>query len=177
MTPPTSNAYYSDLLNEIVFPAAILQPPALDLSAADAINYGSIGVVIGHQISHGFDDQGAKFDAQGRWKNWWTPEDGKRFEEKTACVARQFDGYFIEANIHHNGMLVLGESIGDLAGAKIAYLAFQKAKAKHPAPTLDGFTPTSSFSLLGGSSARMRFARKLRERWYREILTRLPSTA
>ena len=150
MTPPTSNAYYSDLLNEIVFPAAILQPPAFDLSAADAINYGSIGVVIGHEISHGFDDQGAKFDAQGRLKNWWTPEDGKRFEEKTACVARQFDGYFIEPNIHHNGMLVLGESIGDLAGAKIAYLAFQKAKAKHPAPTLNGFTPDQQFFIAWG---------------------------
>ena len=150
MTPPTSNAYYSALLNEIVFPAAILQPPAFDVTAADAINYGSIGVVIGHEISHGFDDQGAKFDAQGRLTNWWTPEDEKRFEEKTACVARQFDGYFIEPNIHHNGKLVLGESIGDLAGAKIAFLAFQKAKAKHPAPTLDGFTPDQQFFIAWG---------------------------
>ena len=107
-------------------------------------------MVIGHEISHGFDDQGAKFDAQGRLKNWWTPEDEKRFEEKTACVARQFDGYFIEPNIHHNGQLVLGESIGDLAGAKIAYLAFQKAKAKHPAPTLDGFTPEQQFFIAWG---------------------------
>ena len=150
MTPPTSNAYYTPLLNEIVFPAGILQPPAFDVSAVDAVNYGSIGVVIGHEISHGFDDQGAKFDAQGRLKNWWTAEDEKRFEEKTACVARQFDGYFIEPNIHHNGKLVLGESIGDLAGAKIAYLAFQKAKAKHAAPTLDGFTPEQQFFIAWG---------------------------
>jgi putative endopeptidase len=150
MTPPTSNAYYTPLLNEIVFPAAILQPPAFDLTAVDAVNYGSIGVVIGHEISHGFDDQGAKFDAQGRLKNWWTPEDEKRFAEKTACVARQFDGYFIEPNIHHNGKLVLGESIGDLAGAKIAFLAFQKAKVKRPAPTLDGFTPDQQFFIAWG---------------------------
>jgi putative endopeptidase len=150
MTPPTSNAYYSALLNEIVFPAGILQPPAFDVSAVDAANYGSIGVVIGHEISHGFDDQGSKFDAQGRLKDWWTPEDEKRFEEKTACVARQFDGYFIEPNIHHNGKLVLGESIGDLAGAKIAYLAFKKAQEQHPAPTLDGFTPSQQFFIAWG---------------------------
>ena len=150
MTPPTSNAYYNPLLNEIVFPAAILQPPAFDMNAVDAVNYGSIGVVIGHEISHGFDDQGAKFDAQGRLKNWWTPEDEKRFEEKTACVARQFDGYFIEPNIHHNGKLVLGESIGDLAGAKISYRAFHKAEQQHPAPTLDGFTPDQQFFIAWG---------------------------
>jgi putative endopeptidase len=150
MTPPTSNAYYNPLLNEIVFPAAILQPPSFDVTAVDAVNYGSIGVVIGHEISHGFDDQGSKYDAQGRLQDWWTPEDEKRFGEKTACVARQFDGYFIEPNIHHNGKLVLGESIGDLAGAKIAYLAFKKAQVKHVAPTLDGFTPDQQFFIAWG---------------------------
>ena len=150
MTPPTSNAYYNALLNEIVFPAGILQPPSFDMTAVDAVNYGSIGVVIGHEISHGFDDQGAKYDAQGRLNNWWSPEDQKRFDEKTACVARQFDSYFIEPNIHHNGKLVLGESIGDLAGAKIAYLAFKKAQEKHPAPTLDGLTPDQQFFIAWG---------------------------
>ncbi len=150
MTPPTSNAYYNPLLNEIVFPAGILQPPAFDVNATDAVNYGSIGVVIGHEISHGFDDQGAQYDAQGRLNNWWTPEDLKRFQEKTACVVRQFDGYFIEPNIHHNGKLVLGESIGDLAGAKIAYLAFKKAQQQHAAPTLDGFTPDQQFFIAWG---------------------------
>src|SRR3984957_1712788 len=150
MTPPTSNAYYNPLLNEIVFPAGILQPPSFDVTAVDAVNYGSIGVVIGHEISHGFDDQGAKYDAQGRLQNWWTAEDKKRFEEKTACVVRQFDGYFIEPNIHHNGKLVLGESIGDLAGSKIAYLAFQKAQQKHPAATLDGLTPNQQFFVAWG---------------------------
>ena len=106
------------------------------MKGVDAVNYGSIGVVIGHEISHGFDDQGAQFDAQGRLNNWWTADDLKRFQGRTACVANQFDNYFIEPNIHHNGKLVLGESIGDLAGAKISYLAFQKAKRQHPQPTL-----------------------------------------
>jgi endothelin-converting enzyme/putative endopeptidase len=150
MTPPTSNAYYNPLLNEIVFPAGILQPPAFDVNAVDAVNYGSIGVVIGHEISHGFDDQGAQFDAHGRLDNWWTPADLKNFQERTSCVAHQFDGYFIEPNIHHNGRLVLGESIGDLAGAKIAYLAFKKAQQQHPAPTLDGFTPDQQFFIAWG---------------------------
>ena len=95
MTPPTSNAYYNPSLNEIVFPAGILQPPAFSVTATDAVNYGAIGVVIGHEISHGFDDQGAQFDAQGRLNNWWNAEDLKRFHEKTACVVRQFDGYTI----------------------------------------------------------------------------------
>ena len=150
MTPPTSNAYYNPSLNEIVFPAGILQPPAFDMNAADAVNYGAIGVVIGHEISHGFDDQGAKFDAEGRLKNWWTADDKKRFDERTACVADQFENYFIEPGIHHQGRLVLGESIGDLAGAKIAYLAFQKAQQQHPAQTIDGFTPDQQFFIAWG---------------------------
>jgi endothelin-converting enzyme/putative endopeptidase len=149
-TPPTSDAYYNPLLNEIVFPAGILQPPAFDAKAVDAANYGGIGVVIGHEISHGFDDQGAQFDAQGRLANWWSAEDLRQFQERTACVARQFDGYFIEPGIHHNGKLVLGESIADLAGVKVAYLAFQKALAQHPAPTVDGFTPDQQFFLAWG---------------------------
>jgi putative endopeptidase len=150
MTPPTSNAYYNPSLNEIVFPAGILQPPAFDVNAADAVNYGAIGVVIGHEISHGFDDQGAKFDAEGRLRNWWTKEDLERFRERTACVADQFENYFIEPGIHHKGRLVLGESIGDLAGAKIAYLAFQKAQQTRPAKTIDGFTPDQQFFIAWG---------------------------
>ncbi len=150
MTPPTSNAYYNPLLNEIVFPAGILQPPAFDVHAADAVNYGAIGVVIGHEISHGFDDQGAKYDAQGRLNNWWTADDLKRFQERTSCVAGQFESYFIEPGIHHNGKLVLGESIGDLAGAKIAWLAFQKAQQTKPATVIDGFTPEQLFFIAWG---------------------------
>ena len=151
MTPPTSNAYYNPLLNEIVFPAGILQPPAFDMNATDAVNYGAIGVVIGHEISHGFDDQGAQFDSEGRLSNWWTADDLKKFQTKTSCVVKQFDGYYIEPNVHHNGKLVLGESIGDLAGVKIAYLAFHNSlKGKPPAPTIDGFTPDEQFFIAWG---------------------------
>jgi endothelin-converting enzyme/putative endopeptidase len=151
MTPPTSNAYYNPLLNEIVFPAGILQPPAFTMGATDAVNYGAIGVVIGHEISHGFDDQGAQYDAQGRLQNWWTEADLKKFQERGQCVVDQFEGYFIEPGIHHNGKLVLGESIGDLAGARIAYLAFKKSLEGKPAPAaIDGFTPEQQFFIAWG---------------------------
>ncbi|HZX97608.1 MAG TPA: M13 family metallopeptidase [Myxococcales bacterium] len=150
MTPPTSNAYYNPLLNEVVFPAGILQAPAFDVAATDAVNYGAIGVVIGHEISHGFDDQGAQFDAEGRLKNWWTEADLKSFQERGRCVVDQFEAYFIEPGIHHNGKLVLGESIGDLAGAKIAWLAFQKAQQTRPAVAIDGFSPAQQFFIAWG---------------------------
>jgi endothelin-converting enzyme/putative endopeptidase len=146
MTPPTSNAYYSPRLNEIVFPAGILQPPAFRMDATDAISYGAIGVVIGHEISHGFDDEGAQYDARGRLENWWTDEDLKKFQERGQCVVDQFEGYFVEPGLHHNGKLVLGESIGDLAGARIAFRGYQKSReGKAPEPTLDGFTPEQQF--------------------------------
>jgi len=146
MTPPTSNAYYSPLLNEIVFPAAILQPPGFRLDANDAVSYGAIGAVIGHEISHGFDDQGAKYDASGRLANWWTPTDLAEFEARGRCVADQFAGYAIEPGRFHNGRLVLGESIGDLAGVKIAYRAYLKSReGKGPEATIDGLTPEQQF--------------------------------
>jgi len=151
MTPPTSNAYYNPLLNEIVFPAGILQPPAFGVDATDAVNYGAIGVVIGHEISHGFDDQGAQFDALGRLSNWWTEKDLAEFQKRGQCVVDQFEGYFIEPGIHHNGKLVLGESIGDLAGARIAYLAFRKSlEAPPPPPSGNGFTPEQEFFIAWG---------------------------
>jgi endothelin-converting enzyme/putative endopeptidase len=151
MTPPTSNAYYNPSLNEIVFPAGILQPPAFDMAATDAVNYGAIGVVIGHEISHGFDDQGAQYDAKGRLLNWWTAEDLKKFQARGQCVVDQFEGYFIEPGIHHNGKLVLGESIGDLAGARIALLGYRKSReGKGPEPTIDGFTPEQQFFIAWG---------------------------
>jgi putative endopeptidase len=150
MTPPTSDAYNNFQMNEIVFPAGILQPPAFDVNAVDAVNYGAIGVVIGHEISHGFDDIGAQFDADGSLHNWWSAEDLAQFRKRTACIVEQYDGYFIEPGIHHNGRLVTGEAIGDQAGAKIAYLAFQKAEQQRPAPTLDGFTPDQQFFIAWG---------------------------
>jgi putative endopeptidase len=151
MTPPTSDAYYDPLLNEIVFPAGILQPPAFDMKAVDAVNYGAIGVGIGHEISHGFDDQGAQYDYLGRLRNWWTDADLKDFQARAACVADQFDHYYIEKDIHHNGKMVLGESIGDLGGARIAYLAYQKSlEGKPRAAEIDGFTPEQQFFIAWG---------------------------
>jgi len=151
MTPATSDAQYNPQLNDITFPAGILQPPAFSAEASDPVNYGAIGVVIGHEISHGFDDQGAQYDAQGNLKNWWTPEDYKKFQARTACVARQFDNYFVEPGLHHNGQLVLGESIADLAGAKLAYLALQISRRGKPALTeIDGFSPDRQFFIAWG---------------------------
>jgi endothelin-converting enzyme/putative endopeptidase len=166
MTPPTSDAYYNASLNEIVFPAGILQPPAFNIEANDAVNYGAIGVVIGHEISHGFDDEGAQYDAQGRLNNWWTDEDMKKFQARTSCVVNQFDNYFVEPGLHHNGKLVLGESIGDLAGAKIAYRALQiSRRGKPPLPTVNGFTPEQQFFIawgqFRGDAVRPEFARTM----------------
>jgi putative endopeptidase len=148
MTPPTVNAYYTPLHNEIVFPAGILQPPFFDPKADDAFNYGSIGSVIGHEMTHGFDDQGAQFDADGNLKSWWTPEDLKNFQERGDCIAKQFDAFEVEPGLHGNGKLEEGESIADLGGLVIAYAAFQKTLAGKPAPpNVDGFTTDQRFFL------------------------------
>jgi len=151
LTPPTSDAYYNPLLNEIVFPAGILQPPAFSVDAVDAVNYGAIGVVIGHEISHGFDDQGAQYDFLGRLRNWWTDADLAQFKERGACVVDQFDHYLIDGGLPHNGKLVLGESIGDLGGAKLAFLAFRKSMEGKPRPAnVDGFTSEQQFFIAWG---------------------------
>lgn len=147
MTPPTVNAYYNSSMNEIVFPAGILQPPFYNPNADDAVNYGGIGAVIGHEISHGFDDQGSKFDGQGNLHEWWTPEDRKDFTDRGDCVVNQFNGYEVEPGLHQNGKLVLGESIGDLGGLAIAYAAYEKSiEGKRPLD-IDGFTPEQRFFL------------------------------
>ena len=153
MTPPTVNAYYSPEMNEIVFPAGILQPPFFDMNADDASNYGAMGAVIGHEMTHGFDDEGRKFDAQGNLRDWWTPEDAKNFNERAACVEKQFDSYVVQDDIHENGKLVLGESIADLGGLNLAYRALQKAeKGKKPA-------------LIGGLTADQRFFLSFAQIW------------
>jgi predicted metalloendopeptidase len=148
MTPPTVNAYYNPQKNEIVFPAGILQPPFFDGKADDAVNYGGIGAVIGHEMSHGFDDQGRKFDAKGNLTDWWTAEDKTNYEARATCVEKQFSGYVVEGELHENGKLVLGESIADLGGLKIAWRAFQKSVEGKPAPAaIDGFPPDQRFFL------------------------------
>ena len=147
MTPPTVNAYYDATMNEIVFPAGILQPPFYDPKADDAINYGGMGAAIGHEITHGFDDEGSQFDAKGNLRDWWTKEDRKNFDEHASCVQKQFDGYEVEPGLHENGKLVLGESIADLGGLAISYAAYEKSiEGKRP-PTLGGFTPEQRFFL------------------------------
>ena len=146
-SPPTVNASYNPLYNEITFPAGILQPPFFNFEADDAINYGAIGAVIGHEITHGFDDSGSKFDAEGNLKSWWTPEDRKRFEEKASCVSKQFSGYEVLPGTFIKGDLTLGENIADLGGLTMAYNAFKKAQAKKPQQTIDGFTPEQRFFL------------------------------
>ncbi|HEX8068998.1 MAG TPA: M13 family metallopeptidase [Pyrinomonadaceae bacterium] len=147
MTPPTVNAYYNPSMNEIVFPAGIMQPPFFDPLADDAINYGGMGAVIGHEMTHGFDDQGAQFDADGNLKNWWTETDLKNFRERTDCVVKQFDAYEAEPGLHLQGKLVVGESVADLGGLTLAYRAFQKAQAGKPGKPIDGFTPEQRFFL------------------------------
>jgi len=148
MTPPTVNAYYNASYNEIVFPAGILQPPFFNQNADDAINYGAIGAVIGHEITHGFDDGGSQYDAEGNLKMWWTPEDRKKFEERADCVINQFGGYKIQEGLNINGKLTLGENIADLGGLAMAYVAYQKSlEGKTKPANIDGFTPEQRFFL------------------------------
>jgi putative endopeptidase len=154
MTPPTNNAYYNPTLNEIVFPAGILQPPYFDPQADDAVNYGEIGATIGHEISHGFDDQGSKYDAQGRLNNWWTEQDRKDFDARTAWLAKQYDAYEPLPGLHVNGRLTLGENIADLAGLVIAHKAYHIALAGKPAPVLNGFSGDQRFYIAYGQSWR-----------------------
>ena len=148
MTPPTVNAYYNPSMNEIVFPAGIMQPPFFDPKADDAVNYGGMGAVIGHEMTHGFDDQGAQFDAQGNLRNWWGATDLEKFKKGTGLVASQFDGYTVLDSVHVNGKLTLGENLADLGGLSISYAALEKALAEKGRPQLiDGFTPEQRFFL------------------------------
>jgi predicted metalloendopeptidase len=159
MTPQTVNAYYYPPMNEIVFPAAILHPPFFNVAADDATNYGAIGAVIGHEISHGFDDQGRKYDGQGNLRDWWTEEDAERFSQRAARLVAQYSGYSPLDGMNVNGELTLGENIGDLSGLAVAYKAYQLSLHGAPAPVIDGFTGEQRF-FMGWSQV---WRRKYRE--------------
>lgn len=147
MTAPTVNASYNTTLNDITFPAGILQFPFFDARADDAVNYGGIGAVIGHEMSHGFDDNGSRYDADGTLRNWWTEEDRTKFDAKAATLAKQFDDYTVLDTIHVNGKLTLGENIGDLGGLNVAYEAFKMTPQGKSDKKIDGFTPDQRFFL------------------------------
>jgi putative endopeptidase len=149
MTPPTVNAYFNPLQNEIVFPAGILQPPFFDVSMDDAVNYGAIGVVIGHEITHGYDDEGRKYDAEGNLNEWWTTEDSKEFDARAQKVVDEYNAFETLPGVHVNGRLTLGENLADLGGVSIAYDALERSLARDPSKrkTIDGFTPEQRFFL------------------------------
>lgn len=165
MTPPTVNAYYNPSLNEIVFPAGVLQPPFFDAKADDAVNYGAIGMVIGHELTHGFDDQGRKFDADGNLRDWWTPQDGETYKKRAEEIREQYARYVPIDDLKINGEQTLGENIADLGGLKISYLAFQKTLKDKPAPAkIDGFTAEQrfflSYAMLWRAAVRDEFLRR-----------------
>jgi endothelin-converting enzyme/putative endopeptidase len=148
MTPPTVNAYYDPTLNEMVFPAGILQPPFYAKLQAPALNFGAIGMVVGHELTHGFDDEGRQFDADGNLRDWWTAPVSGEFDRRASCVEKQYDAYVPVDDQHIKGKLTLGENIADLGGLKLSYAAFQRAEKEHPAtPTLAGFSPDQQFFL------------------------------
>jgi endothelin-converting enzyme/putative endopeptidase len=147
MTPPTVNAYYTPLLNEIFFPAGILQPPFFDPRMDDAVNFGAIGAVIGHELTHGFDDQGRQFDAQGNMRDWWTAEDAKRFTERADCLVNEYAGFTPVNDVHLNGRLTLGENTADNGGLRIAHMALMSTLAGRELPPREGYTAAQRFFL------------------------------
>jgi putative endopeptidase len=147
MTPQTVNAYYDPSLNQIVFPAGILQSPFFDPDAPDAWNYGAIGTVIGHEITHGFDDQGSQYDGHGNLRDWWTPEDAERFHARTSCIAEQFSGFTVAGGVHVNGRLVTGEATADLGGVNLAFRALGARAGQGAQQKVQGFTPQQLFFL------------------------------
>lgn len=166
MTPQTVNAYYNPLMNEIVFPAAILQPPFFDLNADDAVNYGAIGAVIGHELSHGFDDKGSKYDGDGNLRNWWTVEDRQEFDARSKSLIDQYAAYSPIEGLYLNGELTLGENIGDLGGLNVAYKAYRLSLGDREAPMIDGLTGDQRFFYGWGQIWR----RKYREQELRKRL-------
>jgi len=173
MTPQVINAYYNPVRNEIVFPAAILQPPFFNVNADDAVNYGGIGAVIGHEIGHGFDDQGRHFDGTGALHDWWKPEDAAEFEKRAKALAAQFNSYSppeLGGSLHVNGELTLGENIGDLGGLAISYKAYQISLAGKASPTIDGLTGEQRV-FMGWAQV---WRSKAREEYLRQLLLSNP---
>jgi len=154
MTPPTVNAYYSPQLNEVVFPAGRLQTPFFHPTYDEGANYGGIGGTIGHEMSHGFDDQGRQFDAQGNLKDWWTADDAKNYTSRAKVVEEQYNAYTVLDSVHVNGKLTLGENLADVVGVSLAYDALEKALAGKPRTTIDGFTPEQRFFLAYAQARR-----------------------
>ncbi|UAY51358.1 M13 family metallopeptidase [Ferruginibacter albus] len=161
MTPPTLNAYYDPTYNEIVFPAGILVPPFFDVNADDALNYGAIGTVIGHEMTHGFDDQGSQYDKEGNLNNWWTSEDSAKFANKTKSIITQFDNFIVMDSVHINGSLTTGENIADLGGVNIAYDAFKMTKQGQSNNKLNGYTPDQRFFLAFATEWRSKYTPQL----------------
>jgi endothelin-converting enzyme/putative endopeptidase len=151
MTPPTVNAYYNRAMNEIVFPAGILQPPFFDKEMDDAINFGGIGMVIGHELTHGFDDEGRQFDPQGNLRDWWTPEDGKQFDTRVSCIANEYGNFVSVDDLKLNGRLTLGENMADNGGVRISLMALYHEIAQDPTAkatqTIDGYTSDQRYFL------------------------------
>jgi len=149
MTPPTVNAYYDPQMNDINFPAGILQPPFFDNHMDDAVNFGGIGMVIGHELTHGFDDQGRQFDANGNLHDWWTPEDAKKFDEREACVADEYSSFTVGPDLHINGKLTLGENTADNGGVRLALMALHNTIG-NDTQKIGGFTPDQRLFLSFG---------------------------
>lgn len=152
MTPPTVNAYYNPQMNDINFPAGVLQPPAFDPESDAAPNYGDTGGTVGHELTHGFDDEGRQFDAQGNLRDWWTPEDGKEFEKRASCISDQYSKYVIVDDVHINGKLTLGEDVADLGGLLLAYMAWKDDTKGQKLDPIDGLTPEQRFFVGYGQS-------------------------
>jgi putative endopeptidase len=151
-TPSSADAYLIVELNKMVLPAGFLQPPYFDPNAIDAVNYGAMGVAVAHDLTHFIDPLGAANDVDGNPTNWWTEADRQAFTQRGQCLVDQFDGYFIEPGVHHDGKRVLSESVADLAGVRIAYFALQNSMKTHPVPIVDGFTPEQQFYISWGQS-------------------------
>ncbi len=152
MSPPTVNAYYNPQLNDINFPAGVLQPPAFDLDSDAAPNYGDTGGTVGHELTHGFDDEGRQFDAQGNLRDWWTPEDGKQFEKRAECISNQYSNYTVVDDVKINGQLTLGEDVADLGGLMLAYMAWKQDTKDQKLDSIDGLSPEQRFFVGYGQS-------------------------